>query len=95
MANDALEADPDKKVEYTMKWYADNANEVTEESAKAECDLKPLITSEKAREIEMGVYEKNYAEFMVMIDKLDSSQVQTVVDNVKPELMKAALESMK
>ncbi|WP_343250761.1 ABC transporter substrate-binding protein [Diplocloster hominis] len=95
MANDALEADPDKKVEYTMKWYADNANEVTEESAKAECDLKPLITSEKAREIEMGIYEKNYAEFMVMIDKLDSSQVQTVVDNVKPELMKAALESMK
>lgn len=91
ITNDALEADFDLKVEYTMKWYADNANAVTEDQAMQECKLKPLITSEKAKVLEMGIYEKNYADFMVMIDKLDASQADLVLKNVRPELLKAAL----
>jgi len=93
MANDALEANFDLKVEYTMKWYSDNANAVTIEQATQECKLKPLITSEKAKNLEMGIYEKNYADFMAMIDKLDASQADNVLGNVKPELLKAALTS--
>lgn len=93
-ANNVLENDFEKKVEYTMKWYGDNANEVTEESARAECELKPLITSEKAEALEMGVYEKEYAEFMVMIDKLESSKIDVVESNVKSEISEAALEQL-
>lgn len=92
MANDALEADPALKADYAMKWYADNANAVSRENAEAECKLKPLITSEQAKTLEMGIYEKNYAEFMVMIDKLEAEQVEKVTGNVKPELLKSAME---
>lgn len=91
MANDALEADPALKLEYCMKWYADNANAVDEASAQAECDLKPLVTSAEAAELELGAYEKDYAEFMVSVDKLDASQVDVVADNVKPEILEQAL----
>lgn len=92
MTNDVLEADPDLKLEYCMKWYADNANAVDEASAKAECDLKPLVTSDAAREIEFGAYVKDYAEFMVSVDKLDASQVDVVSGNVVPEILEQALD---
>ena len=92
MANDALEADPALKLQYCMKWYADNANAVEESSAQAECNLKPLVTSAEAAEIVLGVYEKDYAEFMVSVDKLDASQVDIVANNVLPDILANALE---
>lgn len=95
MASDALEANFATKVKYTMKWYKDNANAVTQDKAEAEAKLKPLITTAEARKLQMGIYEKNYAEFMVLVQKLEPAAVQRVVNNVKPELLKAALESIR
>lgn len=94
MANDALEADPALKLEYCMKWYADNANPVEESSAQAECDLKPLVTSQEAAGLELGVYEVDYAEFMVSVDKLDASQVDTVRSCMAQDILNAALEKL-
>lgn len=94
MANDAMEADPALKLEYCMKWYSDNANPVEESSAQAECDLKPLVTSEEAAALELGVYEVDYAEFMVSVDKLDASQVDTVRECMAQDILDAAMEKL-
>lgn len=90
-ANDALESDFEAKVQTVKKWYNDNGNDVDEDTVRQECSLKPFITSQEALAMEMGVYEKDYAEFMILTEKLTADQLSIVENNVKGELLKAAL----
>lgn len=91
-ANDELQADPAAKVANVKKWYERNGNMVSEETARQECELKPYVTSAHAKALVLGDYEKTYGEFMVRIDKIQEDQLPTLAANVKPELLKKALE---
>lgn len=89
--NDELEANPEKKFEAVKKWYNDNGSTATDEEIQKECDLKPFVTTEQAKTINLGDYEAMYAEFMVSVDKLDPSAVEVVRNNCTDEFLKAAL----
>lgn len=90
--NDELEANPDKKFEAVKKWYNDNGGSASDDDIKAECDLKPFVTSAEAKELKLGDYEATYAEFMVSQDKLQADQVETVKSNVTSEFLEEALK---
>lgn len=90
--NDELEADFDKKVVAVSKWYSDCGTSSTEEGVIAECNLKPFITSEQAKELKLGEYEKIYTEFMISQDKLTPDKVEVVLNNMAPEFLQEALK---
>lgn len=90
--NDELEADPEKKFEAVKKWYNDNGGAATDEDIQSECDLKPFVTSQDAKALELGKYEITYAEFMVSQDKLDKDKVETVKKNSTSEFLDEALK---
>ncbi len=89
--NDELEANPAKKFEAVKKWYVDNGSNSTDEQIQAECDLKPYVTSDEARTLPLGEYEKFYAEFMVSQDKLTEDKIDVVFENSKDEFLREAL----
>lgn len=87
---DILEADYDEKVAAVSKWYADNGNETEEEIVRAECEAKPLITSEEARQLEIGVYELDMARFFVSVGKLEEDKLAGMADKMGQEILDAA-----
>ena len=91
-ANDELEADPQKKFEAVKKWYQDNGSTATDEDIQAECDLKPFVTTEEIKNLELGEYEATYAEFMVSQDKLEADKVEVVKNNVTSEFIEEAFK---
>lgn len=86
-ANKALESDSKLKLEVVKNWYIENGTEVDEDQVKQECDLKAFITKDDLANIEYGKYQKEYAEFLVSIDKLTVEQIDTVVDNTKSDIL--------
>lgn len=94
MANDILESSSSVKESYVMKWYEDSDNPNTKKMVKAESKEKHLITSEEARKLQMGVFEKKYAMFMAQIGNLDAKQVKIVEENVKTDILEMALAKL-
>ncbi len=94
MANDALESKSSIKEDYVMKWYEDSGNPNTKKLVKAESREKRFITSEEARDLEMGIFEKKYALFMAQIGNLDAQQVKIVEENVKLDILEMALKKL-
>ncbi|MCI9250615.1 MAG: ABC transporter substrate-binding protein [Lachnospiraceae bacterium] len=90
--NDELEADPAKKFEAVKKWYNDNGGSATDEDIQAECDLKPFVTTEEIKSMNLGDYEAAYAEFMVSQDKLEQDKVEVVKNNVTSEFIEQAFQ---
>ncbi|HOG19969.1 MAG TPA: ABC transporter substrate-binding protein [Salinivirgaceae bacterium] len=90
--NDDMEANPQKKFAMVKKWYNDNGGSASDADIQAECNLKPFVTSKQAREMEIGKYERTYAEFMASQDKLDPKLVEKVVANSTDEFLKIALQ---
>lgn len=89
---DKFESDPDTKFKAVYKWYQDNGSTATEDDVKAECKLKPFITTEEAKKLTIGEAEIPYAEFMVSQDKLDTSALETFKKNIDPDYLKKALQ---
>ena len=74
------------------KWYQDNGSTATDEDIQAECDLKPFVTTEEIKNLELGEYEATYAEFMVSQDKLEADKVEVVKNNVTSEFIEEAFK---
>jgi len=94
MANDVLESKASIKQDYIMKWYEDVGNPITNKLVKAEAREKYFITSDEARDLEMGVFEKKYAIFMAQIGNLDAQQVKIVEENTKSDILEMALTKL-
>ena len=89
---DELEADPAKKFEVVKKWYNDNGGSASDSDIQAECDLKPFLTTEDAKALNLGEFETLYAEFMVSQDKLEKDRVEVVKENTTSEFLDAAFK---
>ena len=89
---DELEADPEKKFQAVKKWYNDNGGSASDEDIKAECELKPFLTTEDAKNLELGDCEVMYAEFMASQDKLEQDKVEIVKENTTSEFLDAAFK---
>ncbi len=89
---DILEADYDEKIAAVSKWYADNGNETEIEVVKAECEAKPLITSDEARQLEIGAYELDMARFFVSVGKLEESKLKGMADKMGQAILDAAFD---
>lgn len=94
MANDVLESKSSTKHDYVMKWYEEAGNPNTIRLVKAESKEKHFITSEEAKELELGTFEKKYATFMAQIGSLDAKQVKVVEENVKTDILEMALPKL-
>ncbi len=87
---DILEADYDVKVAAVSKWYKDNGNDTEEDIVRAECEAKPLVTSDIAKELEIGAYEMDMARFFVSVGKLEESKLAGMEDKMGQALLDAA-----
>ena len=89
-ANEEFENNPDLKFNAVKDWYVLNGAEDTkdlDERVQLECDLKSFLTKADVENIEYGKYQREYAEFLVSIDKLTPEQVDIVVDNTKVDIL--------
>lgn len=92
-ANEAFE-DDGMEFEGVKAWYVKNGREVSDEQIQAECELKRFITRDDIAEIEYGAYQREYAEFLVSVDKLSQEQIDTVMENTKRDVLDMALAIM-
>jgi len=90
-ANEALESDPTLKFNEVKEWYVQNGTEVKDEEVRQECELKSFLTKSDVQKIEYGKYQREYAEFLVSIQKLKVEQVDVVVQNTKRDILDMAL----
>ncbi len=87
---DILEADYAVKEAAVSKWYADNGNDTAAEIVKEECAAKPLVTSDIAKELEIGAYEMDMARFFVSVGKLEESKLKGMEEKMGQALLDAA-----
>lgn len=90
-ANEALEKDPVLKQAQVKKWYVQNGAQVTDEQVKLECDLKNFLSKSDVRAIEYGEFQKDYAAFLVSIQKLKPEQVAVITQNTVRDVLDLAL----
>lgn len=90
-ANEALEKDPALKQAEVKKWYVKNGAQVTDDQIKLECSLKTFLTKDMVRNIEYGAFQKDYAAFLVSIQKLKAEQVATITQNTVRDILDMAL----
>ncbi len=86
-ANEALESDPALKFQVVKDWYYKNGTEASDDKIQQECDLKSFITKADLENIEYGKFEREYAEFLVSIDKLSVDQIDIVIENTKDDIL--------
>ncbi len=94
LTNDVLESKTSTKHDYVMKWYEEAGNPNSYKLVKSESREKIFITSEEAKNLKMGVFEKKYALFMAQIGNLNAQQVEIVEENVKTDILDIALDNM-
>ena len=91
-ANDVLEADFELKVENVQRWLTENGIDVDEDAVRQESMLKPYVTTAQALEMGLGDFQMAFAEFQVLIERLEPHQLAVVEANIRPNLLFAALE---
>lgn len=87
---DILEADYDEKISAVSKWYKDNGNETEEDIVKAECEAKPLVTTDIARDLVIGAYELDMAQFFVSVGKLEPEKLEGMAEKMGQDILDAA-----
>ena len=79
-ATKELGDDFDLRVEFTKKFYADNAKEVSDEDVKQEAELRPYVQEEDMQmdDYVLGQAMVGIGEFFGSIDVIDSEQVKNL-----------------
>ena len=65
--NDILAQDLDLSTEIYLQWEKENGIEITEEEARFECEIRPLLTTEMVKELVNGNFGE-YEQFIVDLD---------------------------
>lgn len=90
-ANDELMSDPAARVKLGMDWYKENGQQLTEKQVTDEAKLRPLITSEEAKNFPHGAWVKGLGTFFVSIGKIEKDKLPLFDTNITDEIIKAAL----
>lgn len=92
-AAEELQNDPEKRAEFTLKFYSDNGKEATEEDVKQEIELRPYILAEDMQTADYSAGDAmiQVAEFFGSIEVIDSTQVENVPLAINVEPLQDAL----
>lgn len=90
-ANEALRADPEMEARLLAEWYKTNGSETAEAVVKKEVETRPLLTSEEARNEELGAATRLNAEFFVELGTLEASKLPIYDTNIVTDIIEEAI----
>lgn len=93
--NDILAADPDLMAETYLQWEEENGITINEDEAKFECSIRPLLTTDMAKELvtsgNFGAYEKFIVDLYISSGVFPEDMTKILDKQVTSDVMKDAL----
>ena len=90
-ANEALCKDQDLEVQLLSDWYKKNGSDIDEETVRKEVEMRPLLTAEEAKNMELGASTKANAEFFVEIGTLEADKLSIYDTNIVTDIVEEAI----
>lgn len=94
--NDILAADPDLMAKTYLQWEEENGITITEEEAKFECSIRPLVTTDMAKKLvtsgAFGTYEKFIVDLYISSGVFPEDLRKILDGQVTSDVMKDALD---
>lgn len=92
-ACDALQSDQNKAAEELLDWYTKNGSSSTLEACKEEVKTRPFVTTQEAKNIDIGDSVRITADFFASQELISKDKLPIIDKNVDNILLKEALNS--